>query len=213
MLLSAFILIVTFTGLIVVINRFSTFEETVPTSNMHVTSAANFSKFLAPIVMHNPDPFNSPKNADKQMKISSSIWHCVMKNGTNTYKNFDERGLTLIPVKEIETSCEELFGPEHGIDFSQSTFGPFFNMESGEKNFHISTISNQDCYLPYIENITQINPSTIKLTVGYVVREDPFFTKSPQKAEKPEPKKYMIYILKKNQNKGEYFLNSVVRCD
>ena len=213
-LLSLFVLAITFTGLLLIVHRFSYLREDVtPALSSNTVSSANYSEFLAPVVMHDPEPFSSPEKADKQMKISSSIWRCIMKNGTGKYKDYDERGLSLMPVEDIEDACQELFGPNHGVNFKERVFGSFYSIDENERNFHICAISNQNCYIPYIEEKKREDENKLRLTVGYVLREDNFFKDGPEKAQQPTPKKRMIYILRKNNNKGSYFVESVLNCN
>ena len=213
-LMSTLFLLMAFFVVIVLINKFSSLkDEVTPTVNtVDNKYEINYSEFLAPIVMHDPDPFISPEKADKQMKISSSIWRCVMKNGVNKYQDYDERGLTLIPVADIENSCTELFGEKNGINFNEQIFGPFYSSNEDEKFFHICAISNQESYLPYIENIKRGN-DTVVLKVSYVTREDPFFKENVEKPKEPVAKKQMIYTLKVNENSKNYFLHSVEKCE
>ena len=44
---------------------------------------------------------------------------------------------------------------------------------------------------------------------GYILREDSFFKEGPEKAQKPTPKKRMIYTLKKSDDKRSFYLESV----
>lgn len=207
-ILSLFVLAITFTATVIIIHKFSSFnEEASPTLAKNVNNM-NYSEFLAPIVMHDPEPFNSPEKAEKQMKISSSIWRCIMKNGTEKYQDYDERGLSLMPVEDIEKACEELFGPNHGVNFKERVFGSFYSLDENEKNFHICAISNQNSYIPYIES-SEVSGDYLKITVAYILREDDFFKEGPEKAQKPTPKKRMIYILKKSEDNHTVYLESV----
>ena len=207
-ILSLFVLAITFAATIIIIHKFSSFnEEVTPALGKNINNI-NYSEFLAPIVMHDPEPFNSPEKAEKQMKISSSIWRCIMKNGTEKYQDYDERGLSLMPVEDIEKACEELFGPNHGVNFKERVFGSFYSLDENEKNFHICAISNQNSYIPYIE-CSEVNGDYLKLTVSYILREDNFFKEGPEKAQKPTPKKRMIYILKKIDDKRSVYLESI----
>ena len=213
MLLSLFVLAITFTVLIMLVHRFSSLKEDItPIISQNTKSIKNYSEFLAPIVMHDPDPFDLPAKAEKQMKISSSIWRCIIENGTNKYKDYDERGLSLMPVEEIEKACIELFGPNHGVNFKERVFGSFYSLDENEKNFHICAISNHNCYIPYIEEFKP-EENILKLTVGYIVREDDFFKEGPDKAQIPTPKKRMIYTLKKDSSSSSYYVESVSKCD
>lgn len=208
-LMSFFILSLTLLVTVIIINKFSTLkDEITPTFNITDENEINYSEFLAPVVMHDPKTFGSPEEAENQMKISSSIWRCVMKNGTNKYKEYDDRGLSLIPVDDIKKSCIELFGQNHGVNFTERTFGPFYSFDGNEKFFHICAISNQDSYLPFIEDIKK-ESNNIIINVSYVLRDDPFFKETTEKPAEPTKKKHMTYEIKSVDNFKSYFLNSV----
>ena len=209
-IISVLLLLLTLLGLIIVINRFSSLKDSpVAISVSNSIPEINYSEFLAPIVMHDPEPFKDPSKADNQMKISSSIWRCIMKNGTNKYNNFDDRGFSLIPVAEVKSSCTELFGPNNNVNFNERVFGPFYSLDAGEENFHISASSNYNSYIPYIKDIKKDRDS-INLTVGYVLREDPFFSKTGNNKEgEPTIKKCMIYKLKENPETKRFFVQEI----
>lgn len=211
--LSVSLLLLTIVGLVIILSKFSSIKE-IPAS-LNVANPAqeiNYSEFLAPITMHDPEPFESPDKADTQMKISSSIWRCVMKNGTKKYNNYDERGFSLMPVKDVSDACCELFGPNSNVNFKERTFGPFYTLDAGEENFHISAISNANCYVPYIEDFKE-NGNTLELNIGYVLREDPFFSRENENPKEPSFKKHMVYTLKKNENTKEYFVQKICRMN
>ena len=209
-IISALLLLLTLLGLIIVINRFSSLKD--PPAAISVSNSIpeiNYSEFLAPIVMHDPEPFKDPSKADNQMKISSSIWRCIMKNGTNKYNNFDDRGFSLIPVSEVKSSCTELFGPNNNVNFNERVFGPFYSLDAGEENFHISASSNYNSYIPYIKDIKKDRDS-VKLAVGYVLREDPYFEKTGSSVgSEPTIKKSMIYKLKENPDTKIFFVQEI----
>ena len=209
-IISVLLLLLTLLGLIIVINRFSSLKD--PPAAISVSNSIpeiNYSEFLAPIVMHDPEPFKDPSKADNQMKISSSIWRCIIKNGTNKYNNFDDRGFSLIPVSEVKSSCTELFGPNNNVNFNERVFGPFYSLDAGEENFHISASSNYNSYVPYIKYIKKDGDS-VKLAVGYVLREDPFFSKiGNNKESEPNIKKCMIYKLKENPDTKRFFVQEI----
>ena len=209
---SVVLLIVTFLGIIIIINRFSSLKDAPAVVSVgNSLPDVNYSEFLAPIVMHDPEPFKDPSKADTQMKISSSIWRCIMKNGTKKYNSFDDRGFSLIPVSEVRDACKELFGPNYNVDFKERVFGPFYSLDAGEENFHISASSNYNSYIPYIKDASKDGDS-INLTVGYVLREDPFFSKKTGKEALSEPdiKKCMIYKLKEEPCTNRYFVEEVL---
>ena len=198
------VLILSIIGCIIFISISSNVDESVDAGAL---SSGNFSDFLSSVVMHDPDPFSSPEMADKQMVISSGIWRSIIKNGTQKYDKFDEKGCSLIPFNDVLASCEELFGDNYKLDKSQNLFGPFYTFSSNDEFFHISAISNKDSFLPYVENSCE-EGDVLALKVGYISREDNYFKSGKDKSNEPSPIKYMKYNLKKNKD-GKYYIFSI----
>lgn len=186
----------------------STLSKTASPVNSEVIPSNDYGNFLASVVMHDPEPFDSPQKADKQMVLASSIWRAIFQNGTQKYDRFDERGFSLISVEDIILACHELFGSEYNINTNERIFGPFYTFEPGDENFHICAISNQNSYLPYIKEAVEEN-EFLNLKVGYVSRDDKFLKPEPLKTAEPSPLKYMKYKLKKNLATNNYYIYAV----
>lgn len=198
------ILILSIIGCIIFISISSNVNESVETD---ILSSGSFSDFLSAVVMHDPEPFSNPEKADRQMVISSGIWRSIIKNGPQKYDKFDEKGCSLIPFNDVLNSCKELFGDNYKLDKSQSLFGPFYTFSSNDEFFHISAISNQDSFLPYVESSKE-EGEILSLKVGYLSREDNYFKSGNDKSTEPSPIKYMKYNLKKNKA-GKYYIFSL----
>ncbi|MDQ5983164.1 MAG: hypothetical protein RUMPE_00162 [Eubacteriales bacterium SKADARSKE-1] len=199
------ILSLTIIGFMIFLSTLS--QTTTPVINEQMP-LNNYSNFLASVVMHDPEPFDCPQNADKQMVLASSIWRAISQNGTQKYDCFDERGFSLIPVADIISASNELFGPDCNINTSERIFGSFFSFEPGDNNFHICAISNQNSCLPYIKDTLEENGFLI-LTVGYISRDDSFLKPEPLKTAEPNPLKYMKYKLKNNENTNSYYIYAI----
>ena len=158
--------------------------------------------------MHDPTPFNETNKADINMIISSSIWRTILQNGIDHYKEYDEQGFTLIPVKDIQTSCTDLFGPSYTINTNEKIYGSFYSYTPAEPNFHIGAISNLDTYAPYTEEITEENDD-LDLTVAYLSRDDKYFSTDETKSDTPNPVKRMKYRLKINKDTQKFYIYSI----
>lgn len=169
---------------------------------------AKYNNFIAPVVMHDPEPFSTISEVDSDVIISSSIWRNIFQNGIENYKEFDEQGLTLIPLDDIQNAAVDLFGPAATINASENIFGPFYFYKSGESNFHISTISNLGTFVPCVEEITEKNDELI-LNISYLSREDKFFSAGNDKADTPTPVKQMIYKMKVNSDTNKYYISKI----
>lgn len=185
----------------------SSLGRTTPSCDTVSHSCNQYNKILAPVVMHDPAPFDRPENANLQMVISSCIWYAITKNGTQKYNTFDERGFSLIPVSDVVDASHELFGENYKLNTDEALFGPFYSLYSGDNNFHVSAISNQNSCIPYVDGVNE-SEEFIILNVGYVTRDDKFLRSDSEKASEPNPIKYMKYKLKKNPN-NSFFIYAV----
>ncbi len=167
-----------------------------------------YNNYIAPVVMHNPDPFNESQKANIHTVISSAIWRTILQNGTDHYKEFDEQGLTLIPINDIQSACTDLFGPTYNINTNENIYGPFYSYTIGEKNFHISAISNLGTYIPHIEEITEEGEDLV-LNVSYLSRDDKYLSTDESKSDTPTPIKSMKYKLKINKGTNKYYIYSI----
>lgn len=169
---------------------------------------AKYNNYIAPVVMHDPTPFASPQDADSDMVVSSCIWRNLLQNGAEGYKEFDEQGLTLMPVEDVQRAAADLFGSADVINCSGDIFGAFYSHTAGEDNFHISSISNAGTFLPHIEEILEKKDELI-LTVSYLSREDKFLSHGEEKTPEPTPVKQMVYKLKLGADTDKYYIASI----
>ena len=169
---------------------------------------AKYSNYIAPVVMHDPAPFEDVELVDQNTKIASCIWRNIFQNGVSAYNEIDEQGLTLMPTSDVQRACTELFGPNAKIDIDANINGQFFSLASGEDCFHIGAISNASSFVPYIEDITE-KKDVISLAVSYLSRDDKYFSSDDDKADKPSPVKRMIYNLKLNEGTNKYYIQSI----
>lgn len=169
---------------------------------------AKYNNYIAPVVMHDPTPFASPQEADSDMVVSSCIWRNLLQNGAEGYKEFDEQGLTLMPVGDVQRAAADLFGSADVINCSGDIFGAFYSHTAGDDNFHISSISNAGTFLPHIEEILEKKDELI-LTVSYLSREDKFLSSGEEKTPEPTPVKQMVYKLKLGADTDKYYISSI----
>lgn len=204
LLFACAVLLLSIIGCVIFVSVSSNIEETLETQTY---PSGNFSNFLSSVVMHDPEPFSTCDKADKQMIVSSGIWRTIAQNGTQKYDSFDENGRALIPFEDVFKSCQELFGQTCKINQTETIYGPFYTFSSNDKYFHVSAISNQDSFLPYIEDSWEENDLLV-LKVGYLSRSDEYFKLGADKSHEPNPVKYMKYIMKKNDS-GNYYIFSI----
>ena len=198
------VLLLSIIGCVIYLSVSSNVDESIETK---VMPSGNFSNFLSSVVMHDPEPFSSPEKADKQMVISSGIWRSIIQNGSRKYDNFDEKGCALVPFEDVFNSCRELFGENYNLNKSETVYGSFYTFAANDDYFHVSAISNQNSFLPYIEDSKEEKDNLI-LKVGYLSRSDDYFKSGADKAPEPTPIKHMKYILKKS-SVGNYYIYAI----
>lgn len=132
---------------------------------------AKCESYIAPVVMHDPPPFEGCNHLDANVKVAESIWRNIFQNGTSAYKALDDESLTLMPANNVQSSCTELFRPNATINTSENVRGQFFSHTAGDDYFHISSTSNATSFVPHIDDITKDNDD-LSLAVSYLVRED-----------------------------------------
>lgn len=169
---------------------------------------AKYNDYIAPVVMHDPAPFTSPLEADSDTAVSSCIWRNLLQNGLEGYNEFDEQGLMLMPVADVQRAAVDLFGSADVINCSGDIFGAFYSHTVGEDNFHISSISNAGTFLPHIEEILEKKDELI-LNVSYLSREDKFLRSGEDKAASPTPIKQMVYKLRLGADTGKYYISAI----
>ncbi len=197
-------MILTVAGIIILLSAMNRTTSVISDSPTYT----KYNNFIAPVVMHDPKPFADISEVNSDLIISSSIWRNIFQNGIENYKEFDEQGLTLIPLNDIQSAATDLFGSASTINTSENIFGPFYFYKSGESNFHISTISNLGTFVPHIEEITEKDNELI-LNVSYLSREDKFFSAGNDKADTPTPVKQMIYKMKVNPDTNKYYISKI----
>lgn len=167
-----------------------------------------YDTFLSPVVMQDPEPFESPKEADAEMIMKASLWRAVTQNGAQ-YNSYDDQGRTLVPLGDVVDACHALFGPDCDLQPSNPQEETFFEYDSEQNVFRVTPYSSQSSFSPYTVS-SKKSGDTVILRVGYVVGDWQDGTES--ESATPEPVKYMQYVLKKTADgKSEYV--TAVRAD
>lgn len=197
-------MILAIVGIIILLSAISRTSSVISDSSTY----AKYNNYIAPVVMHDPAPFDSPMEADSDMVISSCIWRNLLQNGVEGYSEFDEQGLTLMPIADVQRAAVDLFGSADIINCSGDIFGAFYSHTGGEDSFHISSISNAGTFLPHIEEILE-KKDELMLTVSYLSREDKFLSSGEDKVATPTPIKQMVYKLRLGADTGKYYISAI----
>ncbi|MCI5903681.1 MAG: hypothetical protein MRZ61_00890 [Oscillospiraceae bacterium] len=166
-----------------------------------------FAKFIYPIVICDPAPFDQTVKLRSDTMLTAAIWDIILYEDKSKYESdFD---YIIVPEVDVEQHATKLFGS--GLSFShESILGPDiqFYYEEEIKSYRIPSNPRYFTYSPYIEDITRVGES-YTLTVGYVSPTPAWLTLTSDEA--PLPEKYVDYVVSKRGN--EYTLVAIKQSD
>lgn len=166
-----------------------------------------FAKFIYPIVICDPAPFDQTVKLRNDTMLTAAIWDIILYEDKSKYESdFD---YIIVPEVDVEQHATKLFGL--GLSFShESILGPDiqFYYEEEIKSYRIPSNPRYFTYSPYIEDITRVGES-YTLTVGYVSPTPAWLTLTSDEA--PLPEKYVDYVVSKRGN--EYTLIAIKQSD
>lgn len=168
---------------------------------------AEYTEFIAPVVINDPDPFESAEEADNQMLLESAIWSVLdsEKNESGYEYEYDATGKIILSGKEVAEAGKRLFGNNVKINLdvlSESDGSVLYYYDSIENKFHISPGS----IVGPSAIITKIAAKSdyVSLIVGYCSQAD----MTSESSDAIEAYKYMEYILAFNDD-GSYYIQSI----
>lgn len=169
----------------------------------------NFNDFILPVVMNDPDPFNSIDELDLDKVLSCAMWYTALFQNDRHYTNYDESGRVLIPVEDVSTSASALFGSNYKMPIENPKTKSFFELDCDKKNYLIKPISNDESYVPKILS-ERIVDKKIYLKVGYFRPKDPFDSKSSSESQSV-PEKIMEYVLEKDEKTAKMYIKQIIQ--
>ncbi len=168
---------------------------------------AEYTQFISPVVINDPEPFENIENADNQMLLESAIWSALSsadENSAYSYQ-YDDTGKIVLPAKEVEEAGRKLFGADVKLNMdvlSETDGSVLYYYDSIEDKFHITTGG----IIGPSANITKIAQKSdyVSLIVGYCSQAD----MSSVSSDEVEAYKYMEFILSFDE-KGDYHIESI----
>lgn len=167
-----------------------------------------YDTFLAPVVMQDPQPFPSPDKADNEFVQNASLWKTITANNGTNYANYDEQGRAIVPLGDVVDACHELFGPNCQLQPKTPAQETFYEYNSDANEFHVALFSAESNFEPYTESAKKQGDSVV-LRVGYVSPSDAWRTQVSSTVTKPNPTKYMEYVLKTDPATNKQYIYSV----
>ncbi len=163
-----------------------------------------FAKFIYPVVICDPPPFDQTAKLKNETLISAAVWDIILFEDKSKYDmDFD---YIIVPQVDVEQHAAKLFGS--GLSLTHTTIASVdvsFYYDGEISSYRIPENPKYFTYSPYIEEISKIGES-YTLTVGYVSPTPAWLTLTSDEA--PEPEKYAEYVV---QKRGESFTLVAIR--
>lgn len=167
---------------------------------------SEYEKFVAPIIMYDPDTFDDITMANTDQLISIAIWSILESDlAPDTYEYTD--GGMIIPEKDVENKFRELFGNEAVLRHTTVDGGGiYFSYSEDNSSYIIPLTGVTPIYTPKVTDAVE-RDSAVVLTVGYLASTD-WAQDSEGNMISPEPAKYMKLTLGKNSD-GSFYLRAL----
>lgn len=172
---------------------------------------AEYEKFLTPVVMFDPDPFDDLTQADIPQLVNSAVWALLQsENGTEGYAYSD--GGIVVPQADIEKYFTSLFGNEIDLPSLHSSIDMSdyeITYDSAMQSYILPITGIESAYTPKVYDIEKQGSSVI-LTVGYIGNKAWVQIENGEMTA-PEPDKYMKITLR--ERNGGMYISSIQNTD
>ena len=161
---------------------------------------------IQPVMMFDPVPFDNIRDVDNKVLVKTSIWSCMYSDKRGSY-TYDDNGMILIPVSDVEVAAVKLYGPEVKLTHtSLDEDGISYTYDAENNVYRVPMMAQGGYYTPMVVDM-QKNGDVYEVTVGYVAPGASWTTTEDGDSYTPTPDKYMIYRMKKED--GEYYIVSI----
>lgn len=171
---------------------------------------AEYQKFIAPVVMNDPAPFDDLSQANLGQLMEAAVWSLLRNDPKPDQYPYEEGGYMVVPQADVEKEFERLFGtevkPQHATIVG---YGYEFPYDAATKTYHIPVAGLDQLYTGQAYDIEK-KGSTVYLTVGYIAGSQ-WAQDADGNIVAPEPDKYMKITLRE---KGEsYYISAIQATD
>lgn len=169
-----------------------------------------YEKFILPVVMMDPVPFDDASQVDKEVALQIAMWDSLLGENRENFA-YDENGMLLVPATDLDVSAHKLFG--EGLALNHATFydadGTYL-YDPDIMAYRVPSMAKVS-YTPYVESVTKTPEKTI-LKVGYVPPGNMWSTKLEESDDREiRADKYMFYDLYKGED--GYYIGSIRDID
>lgn len=160
-----------------------------------------YNALLAPLVMYDPLPFETPDAADQRVLLASSLWAAIMNEDMTVYET-NEFGETLLPAVDVDKYFAKVFGTQIQLTHGTFTDSDVEFVYNAEKRAYIIPATNFPTgFTPQVEKIkTSFGGKTV--TVGYLSPRTSWADTGERTVSK-----YVDYIFEKQD--GNYALVAI----
>lgn len=156
-------------------------------------------RFLTPVVMFDPAPFEDASQLDETLLLRSSLWATLLNTHTEQYAT-DDLGNLIVPASDVEVYAAKIYG--NGVKLNHQTLrsnsgGEQFVYDESIQSYHVPAVGEGSFPSPKVTKIVR-NGDTFEVTVGYIPPGSSWGMFVDGKKQEPEPEKYKLYKLKKN---------------
>ena len=156
-------------------------------------------RFLTPVVMFDPAPFEDASQLDETLLLRSSLWATLLNTDTEQYAT-DDLGNLIVPASDVEVYAAKIYG--NGVKLNHQTLrsnsgGEQFVYDESIQSYHVPAVGEGSFPSPKVTKIVR-NGDTFEVTVGYIPPGSSWGMFVDGKKQEPEPEKYKLYKLKKN---------------
>lgn len=170
----------------------------------NTTKKDEYAKFLTPVVMFDPDPFDDISQAKMEQLINITIWSLVRSDEvtTNSYETTEDGHLS-IPEKDVSLRFEKLFGNDVKISHrSVQGLEYEFAYDAELERYKVPITSVEPTYLVKVLDVNS-KKNTIELIVAYIPSAE-WAQNDDGAMIEPEADKYMKVTLRVRSDKTYY---------
>ncbi|MBC8570447.1 hypothetical protein [Zongyangia hominis] len=164
-------------------------------------------RYLQPVVMFDPLPFEKVEDADPLVVLQSALWYTII-NEPEEKQSFDDFGMRVLKVSDVDLSGAKLFGSS--LKLQHQSFGDFdvsYIYEGTEQVYKVPVTGIMATYKAKVVSMQKESGGEYHIIVGYVPTGNEWMADLQGNTYETEPDKYMKYILKKEKN--QYYIVSI----
>lgn len=153
-----------------------------------------YDTYLTPVVMLDPEPFESIDAANKEMVLQAAVWKTVFENATTT-TDYDENARMVFSGELVRSNAVKLFGVNciltptdiylPGSGKEEGTPEATISYDEATDTYHVPLIGNVGTYQPY--TVSARNKGDVStLRVAYCVAADNVVSTMPTVSQAAE---------------------------